>query len=53
MVSILCSFGREGIYLSSYLDLQAQRNQMFSEKIMLIFVIHVVIFLWMAVGIVY
>jgi hypothetical protein len=48
MVSVLCLFGREGIYLSSSRDLPAQRNQIFVIK--LIFIIHVVTFLWMAVG---
>jgi hypothetical protein len=42
MVSVLCLFAQEGIFLSSSLELQAQRNQMFCDKFVLIFVIHVV-----------
>jgi hypothetical protein len=52
MVNVLCLFARERIYLSSSLDLEVQGNQMFCNKIVLIFIIHVVVFLWIAVGIV-
>jgi hypothetical protein len=50
--SVLCLFGQERIYLYPSLNFQAQRNQMFCDKTVLIFMIHVVTFLWVAVGIV-
>jgi hypothetical protein len=39
MVSVFCLFAQEGIFLSSSFDLQAQRNQMFCDKVVLIFII--------------
>jgi hypothetical protein len=41
MVSVLCLFAQEGIFLSSSLDLQVRRNQMFCDKVVLISIIHV------------
>jgi hypothetical protein len=42
MVSVLCLFAQEGIFLFSALDFQVQRNQMFCDKVVLIFIIRVV-----------
>jgi hypothetical protein len=44
MVSVLCLFAQEGIFLPSFLDLQVQRNQIFYDKVVLIFIIHVATF---------
>jgi hypothetical protein len=50
MVSVLCLFAQEGIFLSSSLDLQVQRNQMFCDKVVLKFIIHVVIIFMVCCG---
>jgi hypothetical protein len=52
MVSAYRLFAAERIYSSSSPDIQGQRNRIFSCKIVLFFIFHVVTILWMAVGIV-
>jgi hypothetical protein len=52
MVSVLCLFAQEGIFLSSSLDLQAQRDDMCFAKIVFIFIIDMLNILWMTVGVI-
>jgi hypothetical protein len=44
MVSVLCLFVQYRMFLSSSVDIQVERNQIFCCKIVIIFIIHVVIY---------